>query len=361
MKRGLTLLAGMLSVSLVLSSCHSGKTGKTDVPNKAGTVSFLEGYVVRPSVLDKSIKVPGSLRSGEETVLMPDVAGRVVRINFTEGSFVRKGTLLVKLYDADLQASLKKLNTQLAIARETLRRQTELLRVSGISELEYDQTNLQVNSIQDDIEVLMAQISKTEILAPFDGVIGLRNVSLGAQVTPATGLATIREKNQLKLDFSIPEKYSKGIVEGKKVLFTVEGDDTVFEARIMASEGGIESNTRNLKVRALVSGHSSALEPGGFAKVEVPLGVNPNALMIPTQAIIPQERNKKVVVVRHGTAQFVTVITGIRQASLIEVLNGLRAGDTVVTTGILFLKPNAVISFARVTDNSGAPTQLVRP
>jgi len=348
MKNIIGRLVVLLVVIQVLSSCHSGKSDKNANSRDAFSISFVEGFVVKPVVLNQSISVAGSIRAAEETVLTPDVAGRVVMINLPEGQFVKQGTLLVKLFDADMQASLKKLQTQLEIEEQTKKRQGELLKVSGISQLEYDQTTLQVNSIKDDIEVLKAQISKTEVRAPFDGVIGLRNISVGAQVTPALGLATIRQVNQLKLDFSIPEKYSADVTDGKKVHFQVEGLDSVFEARIMASEGGIEENTRNLKVRAIITSHSPVLKPGAFAKVELPLEVNPTALMIPTQAVIPAERDKKVIVSKNHKADFVTVVTGVRQASMIEIVDGLSPGDTIVTTGLLFLKPKAGIKFSKI-------------
>jgi membrane fusion protein, multidrug efflux system len=340
------LLAFLVSSGII--SCQSGKNGKNNAGKKISVDLSIEGYIVKPTILDNSIIVSGTLKAFEETVLMPDVAGRVVMINLPEGKFVKKGTLLVRLFDEDLQANFKKLQTQLLIAQQTKKRQEELLKVSGISELEYDQTTLQVNSILDDLEILKAQISKTEVLAPFDGVIGLRNVSVGAQVTPNTPLTTIRDNNHLKLDFSVPEKYSRDVAEGKIVNFSIQGVDTVYHARIMASEGGIEANTRNLRVRAVVEQYDASLSPGVFAKVELPLGINPQALMIPTQAVIPQERDKKVIVARSGKAQFVVVKTGVRRATDIEVTDGLAPGDTVVTTGLLFLKPKASLKFSRI-------------
>jgi membrane fusion protein, multidrug efflux system len=348
LSRTILLLTVSSLILLFQNSCSSDNSGKNSDNKITDRTQVVEGYIVKQTILDQTVVVSGTLKAFEETVLMPDVAGRVVSINFEEGKFVKKGTLLVKLFDDDLQAELKKLHTQLSIAEQTQKRQTELLKVSGISELEYDQTSLQVNSIRDDIEVLQVQISKTEVLAPFDGIIGLRNVSVGAQVTPNSPLATIREINLLKLDFSVPEKYSKEIYEGKVVKFTVQGDDSSFNARIIASEGGIETTTRNLKVRAIVDGRYNSLKTGAFARVEVPLEVNPAAMMIPTQAIIPQERNKQVIIVRNGTAVFLTVKTGVRQASDIEVTDGLVIGDTVVTTGLQFIRPGAKVKFSKI-------------
>jgi membrane fusion protein (multidrug efflux system) len=222
------------------------------------------------------------------------------------------------------------------------------MKVSGISQLDYDQSVLQVHSIKADIDVLRVQIRKAEVHAPFDGVIGLRNISLGAQVTPSTSLATIRSVKQLKLDFSVPEKYSTQVRTGTLVQFTIQGNDSKHDAKVIATEEGIDPGTRNLKVRALVSMDTTSFVPGTFANVELRLNENKNALMVPTQAIIPRERDKQVIIAKSGKAQFIKVKTRIRQESMIEVTEGIEPGDTVVTTGILFIKPGMFLNFSKV-------------
>jgi membrane fusion protein (multidrug efflux system) len=330
------------------TSCSSGSKDKNATDKRPSVALSVEGYVVKPSVLVVTIDVSGTLLPYEETVLMPEAGGRAVMVNLPEGKLVKKGTVLVKLFDGELQAQLKKSQTQLQLAEQTEKRQQELLKVSGISQFDYDQTVFQVNSIKDDIELLDVQIGKTELKAPFDGVVGLKNISVGAQVTTSTALATLRMINRLKLDFSVPEKYSKEIIPGKELTFTVEGDTVKYSAVVMATEGGIESDTRTLKVRAVVDHVSRGLNPGAFARVEMELGKHNDALLVPTQSIIPQARSKKLIVARNGKAQFLTVNTGIRKAAFIEVLNGINIGDTVVTTGIVFLKPDALLKFSKV-------------
>jgi membrane fusion protein, multidrug efflux system len=348
MKKKLLLFFCSLLLLTGLSSCHFGskKNGKDD--KRPSAILSVEGFVVHPTLLVETIQVSGTLKPFEETVLMPEVAGRVVMINLPEGKFVKKGTLLVKLFDGELQAQLKKAQTQLQLAEQTEKRQNELLKVSGISQFDYDQTVFQVNSIKDDIDLLKVQIGKTELVAPFDGVIGLKNISVGAQVTASTAIVNLRMENRLKIDFSVPEKYSREIVPGKRLTFTVEGDTLQYDAAVMATEEGIESSTRNLKVRAVVDHPSPSLKPGAFARVELELGQHPGALMVPTQSIIPQARGKKLIVARNGKAEFIVVKTGIRKEATIEVLNGIHNGDTVVTTGIVFLKPKSDLKFSKV-------------
>jgi membrane fusion protein (multidrug efflux system) len=163
-------------------------------------------------------------------------------------------------------------------------------------------------------------------------------------------LATIRQVRQLKLDFSVPEKYSNEVKQGLKVTFTVQGDDTKYDATVMATEEGIDASTRNLNARAVVKNSMASLKPGAFANVELQLKEIKNALMVPTQAIIPQELKKQLIVAKEGKAKFVTVETGVRQASAIQVLTGIALGDTVVTTGILFLKPGMSLKFSKVNN-----------
>lgn len=310
----------------------------------------VDAFVVKPSLLISEITVTGSLLAYDEVELKNEVSGRVVKINLPEGKLVRKGTLLIKLFDDDLQATLKKLQSQLSIQERIYKRQTELLKVSGISQNDYEQTLLQVNTIKANIAEEKALIRKTEVQAPFDGIIGLRNISVGAVVSPSTLLATIRTGNKLKIDFYVPEKYGPEITTGMKVKFTMYNENKLYDATVIATERGIDNTTRNLKVRALITASSKELIPGAFANVQLRLGKNPKALMIPTQAIIPQEGNKSVIVARKGKAHFVTIKTGIRKSSKIEVTEGLVPGDTIISSGILFLKEKSKLSYSNITE-----------
>jgi membrane fusion protein, multidrug efflux system len=340
----------IIMFSGLMYSCHS-VTANNKPGNRQMTNLKVEGIIMKPTLLDQTIFISGTLKPFEETVLMPEVSGRVTDIYLSEGGFATKNTLLIKLFDGDLQAQLQKSQAQLLLQEQIEKRQSELMKVNGISQLDLDQTILQINSIKADIEVLKVQIRKTEVRAPFDGTIGLRNVSIGAQVTTATALATIRDTRHLKLDFSASEKYSSIIKKGAKVQFTVQGSDTKYDATVMATEQGIETDTRNLNGRAIVDSESAELIPGEFANVELKLNENSNALLVPTEAIIPQEKSKQVIVASKGKARFVTIKTGVRTAASVQVLNGINPGDTVVTTGVLFLKPNATLEFSKIKDN----------
>ena len=351
MKLNPSNLAGSTILVILMFACHSKAPESQSARQKLSKLK-VEAFIVKPSVLDQSITISGTIKPFEETVIMPEVSGRVVSINLQEGKTVRRGTVLIELFNDDLKAQLRKSQAQLLIAEETLKRQNELIKVNGISQSDYDQAQLQVKSITADIEVLNVQIGRTKIKAPFDGTVGLRNVSLGAQVSTTTALVTLREVDKLKLDFSVPEKYSSEIKSGAKVQFTIQGDNQKYDAVVMASEQGIEATTRNLKARAVINNPTPTLVPGAFATVELQLGKINEALMVPTQAIIPQEKDKSVIVARHGKAKFVIVKTGIRKSSRINVLSGINPGDTIITTGLLFLKPGAILNYSTVKRDS---------
>ncbi len=335
------------TIALLLSACGS-KTEKIapGQPQKAPPPQSAEAYIIVPSILNSSILVAGTLMPFEETEIHPEVAGKVVGLYIKEGAFVRRGTLLVKLFDGDLQAQLQKLSVQLKIAKKTQERQEELLKIGGISQQDYDLSLLSVNSIAADMQILKTNIAKTIIRAPIDGKMGFKNISLGAYITPQTVITTIRQVNRLKLVFSVPEKYSNKVKIGNTISFGISGTDKKYAAVITATESSITEENRSLKVQAIVNHVDNFITAGGFAKVDFDMGDNKDALMVPTQSVIPQARDKKVIVFRNGIADFTTVVTGIRDSSKVEITEGLKMGDTIITTGLLSIKPGAKIKIS---------------
>jgi membrane fusion protein, multidrug efflux system len=342
-----------LAALLLAFSCEQTEPKKENAAppsaQKTGggfSVAAVEGFVVKASPLTESVTASGTLLPAEETELHPEASGRVVSLHLPEGRSVRKGDLLLKIFDEDLRTQSRKLETQLKQAEITESRLGELLKAKGVSQQEYDLAALQVQTLKSELDLLHINIAKTELRAPYDGVLGLRNISPGAYVTPATAVTTLRANTALKLDFSVPEKYSPLIHPGQTVQFSVEGNVKPFTAKVVATEQSITADTRNLTARALVQGHQRDLLPGAFAEVTLALGNKMSALLVPSQAIIPQARDKKLIVSRAGKAAFITVKTGVRQAGMVEITDGLHAGDTVATTGVLFLRPDAPLKFS---------------
>ena len=331
-----------------LFACSAKKEKAATQPKERSRIVIADAFIVKTIPLSENIEVAGSLLPAEGTDIRPEITGRLVSINFKEGSFVRKGTLLARLFDDDLQAQLKKLEVQLAINQKTVERYKELLKIQGISQQDVDLSELQVNNNKADIELVKVSIAKTEIRAPFDGRIGLRNISLGAYVSPADVIATIRQVDQLKLDFTVPEKYSANFVPGKKINFSVDGVSTKFEATVIATEYFIDANTRSLNIKALVKGKHASLLPGAFAKVALNLAKDNNAIIIPTQSVIPLSHGKQVIVYKNGAPQFLPVITGIRDSVYVQVTSGVNIGDTVLMSGLMAIQPNSQIQLSKI-------------
>ncbi len=340
----------IFSIPLLIAACKSsgkdekkpGGTGDKKPPAK------VEAFIVTAKTLSQDIEMPGSLMPAEETELHAEVSGRVTGIYFNEGSNVGQGSLLVKLYDGDLQAQLSKLRVQLKVAQETLQRYESLLKIGGVSVQEVETYKLSVNNIQADMSIVQTSIGRTSLRAPFSGRLGLRNISIGAYITPATTISTLRKISQLKMEFTVPEKYGSGIKPGGKVQFTVDNNEKTYNARIIATENNIAEETRSLRVRALVEKPDAQLIAGSFVKVKIELGQNDAALMIPSQAVIPKARNKEVIVYRSGIANIEKVTTGIRDSSMVEITSGLKAGDTILITGLLTTKPGAKVILNKV-------------
>lgn len=346
--RSIYFFSSILLSAFLLFSCK-GSDKKADAPAAPKPqVMKVEGYIVKTMTVTDKAELPGSIIPNEETEIHPEISGRLVYLNLNEGKVVGKGTLLARIFDGDLQAQLKKLQVQLAVAEQTVSRMGELRKIDGVSQQEYDLSALQVNTIKADMEIVRTNISRTEIRAPFSGTLGLKNISAGAYISPATTLTTIRQNSQLKLDFTLPEKFTNSFTIGQSVNFTTEGNPKTYTAKVIAAESGVAENTRSLNIRAVVTNNDGKLLPGTFAKVATNFNTDPNGLMVPSQSILPQARGKKVIIYRGGTASFVDVVTGLRDSALVQIISGVKEGDTVITTGLMSLKPDAKVSITKI-------------
>src|SRR5918995_2993194 len=193
-------IVGLLTIVIFLSgSCNDKKPQQRAGAGgrQQGPIS-VDGFIVSEKTISENIEVPGSLLPFEETQIRAEVGGRIVKLNINEGSVVTKGTVLVKLFDEDLQAMLRKLEVQLKIKEKSEERSSELLKIQGISQQDYDLSALDVENLRADIESTRIAISKTEIRAPYTGKLGLRNVSLGAYIAPNDIITIIRQVDKLK-------------------------------------------------------------------------------------------------------------------------------------------------------------------
>lgn len=335
----------LVSAVVLLPSCKKkDDLIKPGQPVQAQPALPVDILVAKTQSLGTDLTLPGTILANETTNILPEVSGRIVELNIPEGKQVTKGALLVKLYDGDLQAQLRKLQVQLEIADKTEKRQAELLAIQGISQQEYDLSLLQVRNLNADMDIVKEAIRKTEIRAPFSGKLGLRNVSPGAIISPTTILTSISQTDQLKLQFNIPEKYGSQLKSGSVVHFKIDGSDKDFSAKIIATETMIEEITRSLAVRAQIQQRDAALIPGAFTNVQVSLGKDNQAIMVPNSAIIPVGRIKQMYVYENGKAAMREVETGVRDSSNIQIITGIKPGDSVITSAILYMRPGMDVS-----------------
>jgi membrane fusion protein (multidrug efflux system) len=341
----IAIVAALVVIKLMFLKQEGGPSGKAGSQGQATNVT---AYIVKPQELENKIFSSGTVMANEEVQLRPEISGKLISIFFKEGSYVTKGTLLAKIFDEDLKAQLKKLELQLKLAEAREKRLKGLLEIKGVSEEEYYTAENELATIATDMDYTKAQISKTEIVAPFSGKIGLKNVSEGSFVTNADVIATMQQLDLLKIDFTVPEKYASLIVVGDTVHFRVASSPDQFSAAVYAIEPRIDPQTRNITVRAIYRNSKTAIYPGAFAKIELIASKKQSSLLIPTEAVIPELNGTKIFICKNGKATPIKVETGTRTESDVDILSGITAGDTVITTGIMGLKPNTnvkIVSF----------------
>jgi len=300
---------------------------------------LVDAFVTGPTTMRDRILTTGTIRANEAVDLVSEASGKLTDILFEEGTYVEKGQLLVKINDADLLAQRERATYRLKLAEEREARQRQILEKGGISREQYDETLNEVNVLKAEIQLIDAQIAKTEIRAPFSGIVGLRYVSEGSYISPQTRIATLQQLNPVKVDFSVPEQYSGQMKIGGTIQYRVEGSDQVYTGRIYAIEPRVSQDTRTLELRALTPNPGGTLVPGAFANIEVVLNELNEALAIPAIAVVPELNGKKVFVYKNGRAESRPIETGIRTATDIQVLSGLAPGDTVITTGLQLIRP----------------------
>jgi membrane fusion protein (multidrug efflux system) len=335
-----------VSLAFALSGCKGNN--KEQPGNAAPKAMTVGGMIVEPKLLENNILTTGNVIANEEVELRSEVPGRIVAINFEEGSLVTKGSLLLKIDDRELLARLKKLQVDEKQAKDDLYRKEKLLELKAVSQEEYDKAFNTHGIALAEIELIRTQISKTEIYAPFTGQIGLRQVSPGGFVSSSTLVARLQQTDPVKVDFAIPEKYRGKVQKGTLIKFRVEGNEKSFTGHVYAIEPKIDPATRNVSLRALCPNQGGTLVPGSFAKVDILLDNIPDALVIPSEAIIPQMNGEKVFVCREGKARSQIIVTGIRTEREVEVTSGLKPGDTLITTGLLQLREDAGVKIRLV-------------
>lgn len=338
------LVPAVLASSLIFLSCGSKNSEEKPRAIQRSAAMSVTGIIVRSQPMANLVVSSGTVLAAESVDLASEASGRVESISFKEGARVTRNSLLVKINDDDLQAQLKKTELQIKLASDQELRQRQLLETNNTSKEQYEIALNQLTTLRADGENLLAGIRKREIRAPFDGIIGLRYVSEGSYVTPSTRIATVQKVDQIKVDFAVPEKYGGQVHVGDAVQFSSEETGQRFEGRIYAIEPKIDPQTRTLQLRAICENKSGTILPGAYVQIKLQLKQTENALVVPSQAVVPILKGQTVLVKRNGVVVPVNVKTGMRTATDVQVIAGLTAGDTVITSGILQLRPGMPVN-----------------
>ncbi len=327
---------------------------ESSVQNSSAGTGLLEVEAVELDfeTVEDRIFSTGTIQANEVVELATEASGIITQIYFDEGSRVQEGDLLLKINDSELQAQRQRAQFRLNLAEQREERQARLLERGGISQDDYDATLNEVNVLKSELRLIDAQIQKTELKAPFTGMLGLKYASPGAYITPSSRIASLQEVNPVKIDFSVPERYISKIRPGISINFTVQGVDSTFTGEVYAVEPRVDTETRTLQIRALSENDGNLLYPGAFANIELILDQINDALMVPTISIIPELNAQKVFVSNNGAVEQRMVSTGIRTSEKVQIIDGLERGDVVLTTGLLQVRPGMEVNVTEITKSS---------
>lgn len=331
--------ASLLSV-LLFASCGGSENPEAEADSGAEDKAANDALKVAAVIADIStsrqrILTTGTVLADEEVNLMSEISGRIETINFVEGQNVKRGDVLVKLVNDDLKAEYQKAKYEMKLQEDREGRQRKLLEISAVSQEAYDTELNRLNVLRSDLNLLEAQIAKTEIRAPFDGTVGLRYVSPGAIVSTTTSIAALQKVKPVKIEFSVPERYGRRVKIDGTVNFTVSGIADTLDAVVYAREPQVDANSRSLRFRARYDNTDELLLPGGFVNISLELTGEVEVVEIPGIALVPEIKGAKVYVIEKGLATNRNVEIVNRDADVVRISSGLSSGDTVVVSGLM--------------------------
>ncbi len=322
---------------LLLAATASAQKGREPVKSLKAEI-----YEVRREPFARTVPTVGTLRANESVTLVPELSRRLVKVTVEEGADVKKGDLLFRLDDSDLKAVLGEIDARLQLANTTKKRVDDLIESRAISRQEFDASTADLNVLEAQRATQVVELEKTEIRAPFDGRVGIRQASEGAYVSPATPLISVQDLSRIKVDFPLPERYSADVAKGSEFTFTVPGNGQIFKGIVAVIEPAISPETRSLMVRGICETPEGLL-PGGFAEVSLSLDSGGDAILVPSQSIVPSQRGQGVYLIQDGKAKLQPVEIGARTAAKVQILQGLKPGDEVITTNLLRMRPGVEV------------------
>jgi membrane fusion protein (multidrug efflux system) len=354
----LLVIAGMVIYPSVKRYVGSSKEQGDAAPPPAAPNPYtsrqalnINAEIIHQQPLTDRLITIGTAIPDEEVDLSFETSGKVVAIYFREWTHVQQGDLLAKINDKPLQAQLKKLEAEIPLARDRVYRQRALLEKDAVSQEAFEQVTTDYDKLMADIELVKANIAQTELRAPFSGIIGLRSISEGSYTTPNTNIVKLTKISPIKIEFSINELYVSDLRDGTPILFRLENSEKgikEYRAQVYAIDSKMDLSTRTMKVRALYPNINEEILPGRYVSVEVSRREIPDALTIPSEAIVPEMGKSIVYLYRNGEAKYTEIIAGLRTESRVQALEGIHEGDTLITTGVMQLRSGMKVTIDNI-------------
>jgi membrane fusion protein, multidrug efflux system len=340
----LIVILSALLIPRVLSNKNQGGGPPQDGKGLGKTTRAVavSVQIAELSSIEEKVLMTGTIHASKDIELRNETSGRVTEVNFKEGMLVKKGQLLVKLNDNDLQAQLLKAQASLKLTQDKEQRQKGLLEKEIISVEENQNSVKDRESAEADVQLLKAQIEKTKIIAPFTGMIGLSSVSEGTFLNTGSKIANLVSINELEIECNITERHAQSLNKGKKLTFTLPGNQTIYNAEIYAIEPKIDDATRTIGIKARCLDNDSRLTAGSFVKIEIIVNQH-KGIMVPGNALISDIEGYKIFKVKNNQSLPIIVNTGFRDEKNVEIISGIKPGDTLITTGAFMLRPKSKI------------------
>jgi len=332
----MNLIKGIFIFFLITIIVSCGDTVK-DKPGGSNNGLQVEAYIVTPQPFNNDVVTTAELLASEDVELMAPLSGQVLEIYFKEGEDVEKGDPIIRLDDRNWRAQMLGVEAELDAAQKDYERKKSLIEVEGSSQEEVDNAFSSVEILKSQLQQLQVNIDLANVKAPFSGQIGMRNFSKGAFLKEGEIITTLTGLKHLKVDFTLAQEYQKNINIGKQVLVIVDND--TLKADIYAINPLIDKQSRTIQVRALLKQNPrKIIMPGTYAEILVTTNFIENALLVPTQAVVPEINVQTVYLYKGGKAVRKVIKMGIRTAEKVQILDGIVEGDTVLTTGLLQVK-----------------------
>lgn len=322
-------------------------------PGGKGKSFAVEGYIAKSHEANKNYQTMASLEAMNSVSLTAAANGRLVKLMAKDGADVKKGALLAKIDDSELKAQLKQAQSNQQLAKQKKDRTQGLVEKNAATQADLESAEASLKSADANIELIKAQIAKTEVRAPFNGRLGFVNVSVGAWMTTGTPIATLSEVKELKAKFALPQRYAANLKVGDSISLRDEERGLVRVGKVKALDATISESSRTRQIMVAIDNSDEQFIAGGYVKVDVNLTTDhATSIPVPAEALTLDKDGAFVYVVREGKAKMARVETGLRTPISVDVISGLAEGDTVITSGLISIRQGSSVRVREIRNNT---------